>query len=129
MSEVTPIHGRKVQIARTMDDLRPDEVRQLAQRFWTHVQSGAGCWLWLGHTNVQGYGYFRAAGRQWVAHRVSYFLSHGYEARPLVRHLCDEKGCVHPGHLVRGTVQENADDEKLRRLGLDLVELHRGGEL
>lgn len=73
------------------------------------------CWLWLGHTNDDGYGTIRFRGRSWLTHRVAWVLSFG-EVTPgkYVLHHCDNPPCVNPAHLYEGTQKNNMDDMFLR---------------
>jgi len=87
-------------------------------RFWSKVDvlpSSEKCWEWTGSRNPEGYGKFRIhqLGRSTHgAHRVSYLLCNG--AFPddglVVRHKCDNPGCVNPHHLESGTYRDNSMD-------------------
>ena len=91
-----------------------------------------GCWLWTGGLMTNGYGQtrvkedgrWRGAG----AHQVAYYLATGRWERAsagrLVRHLCHNRRCCNPAHLVGGTHQENSDDRVARRLGMPLVQVN-----
>ena len=70
-----------------------------------------GCWLWLRSTGSHGYGnaFFTKAT---VAHRVSYFAFNGeIPENKLVQHVCDNRWCVNPDHLLIGTDWSNANDK------------------
>lgn len=62
----------------------------------------------------------RAAG----PHQVAYFLATGrWEQRAagrMVRHLCHNRLCCNPAHLIGGTAQENSDDQYSRKKGWPL---------
>jgi hypothetical protein len=67
-----------------------------------------GCWIWQGETN-QGYGQINLSGRRRTVHRVAYEL--WIEAIPKglqVQHLCSNRRCCNPDHLVTATAAETA---------------------
>jgi hypothetical protein len=69
-----------------------------------------GCWEWTGATGPGGYGRVRTAGKAVFAHRYSAKL-HGQEVEGwVVRHSCDNPGCVNPEHLETGTPSDNTQD-------------------
>lgn len=78
--------------------------------FWAQVDMSAGCWLWTGALDRDGYGIF--AAKPWQrAHRFSYWLHQGsLPAGLYVMHTCDVPACVNPQHLVLGTAEDNASD-------------------
>jgi len=90
---------------------------EIGKRFWRNVsldgsvpehcpELGA-CWVWTTGCFASGYGEFWN-GKQSLAHRVSWELSHGPIRDQLhVLHKCDNKKCVRPDHLFLGTRQDN----------------------
>ena len=83
-------------------------------RFWSKVARGApdACWEWLGGKHARGdYGVFYESGRTWYAHRFVFHVT----VRPLMagevlRHSCDNPGCVNPSHLEPGQQIDNVRD-------------------
>ena len=83
----------------------------LDKKFWSRVQRGAGCWLWIGAKSDMGYGAVRLGKLVAKASRVSYEIAHGPIPPGLVvRHTCDTPACVNPAHLVTGTQADNIRD-------------------
>lgn len=88
-----------------------------AERFWSKVKilGEDDCWEWQAY-RCQATGYGRVGnGLKPVkvrnAHRISYELSVGpIQGGLVVRHTCDNRGCVNPKHLIVGTQQDNMND-------------------
>lgn len=101
-------------------DGEPGADRAFSDRFWSHVARGGSCWEWT-RSKVRGYGVvgLGPAGRSLMgsrnatalAHRVAWVLVNGPIPDGLcVLHQCDNRGCVRPGHLWLGTIQDNNAD-------------------
>jgi hypothetical protein len=76
----------------------------------------SGCWLWMGASDEKGYAHIGATledGGSIVirVHRFMYIKKYGpLEAGMVVRHKCDVRCCVNPGHLISGTQLDNVND-------------------
>lgn len=96
-------------------DGRPEEeLRHIELRFWTKTkdESGSDCIEWA--TPARNGSGSRPAfhyGRNEGAHRVAYDLHCGElpegNGDEVILHSCDNKMCVNPAHLSRGSKSEN----------------------
>lgn len=78
------------------------------ERFESHINKTHSCWLWTGAKNAGGYGYYRANGKTYKAHRYAYELYRSEIPEGLVvDHLCKVRDCVNPEHLEPVTQKEN----------------------
>ena len=84
-------------------------------RFLSYVDKKPdGCWVWIGGTDIKGYGIFFYKGKTSFAHRVSLLLHDRvkyFNSGKVVLHACKSKSCVNPDHLSEGTLTENAQDK------------------
>lgn len=88
----------------------------VADRFLALVEEQDGCWPWLGHKDVEGYGRITVNGKRLGAARLSYERFVGPIPKGLhVLHSCDNPGCVNPDHLRIGTHADNMRDIRERR--------------
>ena len=94
------------------------------------ARSSNGCWNWQGSQNPGAYGLVSFKGKLMLTHRLFYKLFNGPLYKGMViRHLCGNRQCCNPAHIVQGTQKENSDDvnnppivpslcEKLKKLEL-----------
>lgn len=86
------------------------------QRFWSKVEKEPnGCWKWAGSTKANRcgvrYGKVWIRRHWYVAHRVSWSMSHGQIPEGMVvDHRCHNTLCVNPAHLHMVTNQENSEN-------------------
>jgi hypothetical protein len=77
-------------------------------RFQLRVYPHGDCWRWGGFLNPAGYGVFRYNGDQLLAHRYAYEMAIGpIPAGLTLDHLCRNRWCVRPSHLLPMSSQEN----------------------
>lgn len=83
----------------------------LRQRFWKHVAPATknGCTEWIGSRSKFGYGQIGVDDKSMLAHRLSFFLHHGYLPE-VIMHTCDNPSCVNVAHLREGSLTENHKD-------------------
>lgn len=93
-------------------------------RFMKFVDKQENCWIWTGSRLTSGYGqavrpdaserYIQGKPVQEGAHRVAYRIWNGEIASgKVVRHLCHNKLCVNPCHLIIGSQKENMADSQM----------------
>lgn len=74
----------------------------LPQRMQDKIElvTEAGCWIWMGWCDSDGYGRVRLNGKMPLAHRATYTLLIGaIPAGLTLDHLCRIPSCVNPAHL------------------------------
>lgn len=96
----------------------PSVPHDLFRKFFDRVEKpadDAGCWLWTGAVDREGYGMFYTAidddRRTHRAPRISYLIHKGtIPDGMVVCHTCDVPACVNPDHLFIGSSQDNTSD-------------------
>jgi hypothetical protein len=95
--------------------LSTDSTVPVEQRLWGRISEAGECWLYTGYLTPYGYGQLSYQNRQWLAHRLAWFLTHGaIPEDKLVCHTCDTRACVRPEHLYVGSYADNNRDTRTR---------------
>ena len=82
------------------------------------IVTESGCWEMTGFlftfkvdNGTRGYGAMCYRGKNWRAHRLSWFLHFGKIPRgKVIMHKCDNPPCINPKHLKLGTRAQNNKD-------------------
>jgi len=97
-------------------DLNPPELsEQDIERFWKKVDKSLGqgpkgdCWRFL-QSKKQKYCTFKVKDRQFLSHRIAFFLATGKWTAEYVCHHCDWRPCCNPSHLFPDTPLGNITD-------------------
>lgn len=83
---------------------------ELVGRFWDKVdtESDAPCHRWIGKISPYGYGRVSIHGKEYQAHRLSYWIAHDELPEGLdIHHTCNNRWCVNSEHLQAVTRSEN----------------------
>lgn len=73
------------------------------------IRDASGCWLFVGGHNHQGYVSISYHHRKVIGHRLVWTLAH---ERPIgagiqIHHVCGNKGCINPAHLMAVTPRQH----------------------
>lgn len=100
----------KIQIDRFLSKM--DKNGPIPDQSQPHYQGLDQCWIWKAGKDGKGYGAFKIGKKQYLAHRIAWYLANGPipESAPCILHKCDNPQCVNPSHLKTGTQKENAGD-------------------
>jgi hypothetical protein len=94
------------------------EIPDYFDRFWAKVDIpfDDGCWEWTASKDKYGYGRMNTKGRNKKAHRLSYEYFYGVVVPEdvVIMHKCDNRPCVRPDHLERGTTGDNNRDAMVK---------------
>lgn len=124
-------------VASTHPTGKPPDMRlALENRFWEKVDiqphTPDQCWEWTAGREGNGYGFFRLSSdpdRRIHAHRVAYAFSTGQRPGAVdaedIRHICHNKRCCNPAHLLPGdrveNLQDSVEDGRIGRFTFDEV--------
>lgn len=77
-----------------------------------------GCWGWLGKKK-NGYGLINSQNMNF-AHQVAYFFKNNEKRTDLI-HLCGNRDCINPDHIVVGTVEDRISIESKKHLTEEMI--------
>lgn len=87
-----------------------------------YERAPSGCWHWTGARNGHGYGMVNMWVDQrqttFAPHRLQWMHTHGpVPDGMVVMHVCDNRLCINPDHLVLGTQAANLADMRAKGRG------------
>lgn len=100
-----------------MKEKMPIEIRLWLGLDWDKPDGE--CWIWKRAIDAQGYGAIGNGRGTAKVHRVVYEIAYGVQLGPedTILHLCDNRACVNPDHLLCGNRFDNEIDQKIKLRG------------
>lgn len=84
----------------------------MEQRLLTKINKTTTCWNWTGYIGTHGYGKIGVDYDTKFVHRLAFEIwKHPIPNNMIVRHICDNRVCINPDHLILGTQQDNMNDK------------------
>ena len=78
----------------------------------SEVDPDTGCRVWTGHISYDGYARASFGGKSHLVHRVAYSEAYGdIDSHETINHLCGNRACNAPEHLVGASHLENSQFE------------------
>lgn len=85
----------------------------------------------------KGYGVIRIQYREYYVHRLAFYLHYNYNPKGIIRHICNNKKCCNPKHLIDGSYSQNSKDYQetvipgaksiLYKYKEDIIEMFKNG--
>jgi DNA-binding XRE family transcriptional regulator len=97
-------------------EIREQDIRRVAQRFWSKVDRTQDCWLWTGCVHHKTTPTFSLGSQMVVAYRVAWCLERGeLPEGMMIRHTCRNRLCVNPDHLLLRLRTDGSQDAWIQR--------------
>lgn len=112
-----PIKARRLCNAHYLQQRKHGELTPAKQAFGSvgerleanSERTESGCRIWSGHIGPDGYARTKLNGRTRLVHRLAYQDEYGdIDEHETVNHLCGNRACSEPSHLVGATRMENS---------------------
>lgn len=82
-------------------------IASMERRFTNKIVLTDSCTQWRGAKDRYGYGIFTICTKQYLAHRIAWFLKYGEFPSNTIDHLCRNHACVNVDHMEVVTIGEN----------------------
>ena len=100
-------------LTKKIPDLTPKDRERFFSKIAPKLKNN--CANWIGPISRGGYGFFKLKNKNYLAHRVSYFLLSPQNIdNKCVLHRCDNRRCVNIYHLFLGTYADNNRDKMIK---------------
>lgn len=105
--ETSSFFKRMLNLAEYINESDYDAIKKRLMNL-SYPEPNTGCFIWIGATYNNGYGFININKRSVSAHRLSYFVHKGIIPENfIVDHLCNNKYCINPHHLEAKSQKDN----------------------